>query len=292
MSRSHPGSLRWEGNNGTPGRAWPGSNWPQTSSTNQCRLRSAPLINGADQPRLGPAPPRALAVADVELAEPAQFPPDVVQVQHPGLVDPQADVGGQPGGRVVAGGRGELAAGGQFPAPPGEQLVDLRLGRRDAQLRIDRGPRRFISSSGHSTTRPVRLMQLDLVPQLQELEVHRQRCRPAGTRRRLRLAQHLAEVGIRVGTAASSTAACRTSPGSAPGGRCRCGSCCRPAPAEARARMNPASTSVSKSVSSSALAPVRCSRRSRTRSKANSCLPTSPETKSQRLGRGSPFHGG
>jgi hypothetical protein len=41
-------------------------------------------------------------------------------------------------------------------------------------------------------------MQLDLVPQLQELEVHRQRGRPPGARRRPRIPQHPAEVGIRV----------------------------------------------------------------------------------------------
>jgi hypothetical protein len=41
--------------------------------------------------------------------------------------------------------------------------------------------------------------------------------------------------------AASPTAAGRTSPGTAPGGRCRCGSCCRPArPRHARARTRPA----------------------------------------------------
>ena len=75
-------------------------------------------------------------MTDVQLAEPAQLPPHIVQVEHPGLVDPQPHVGGQPGDGVVAGGRGELAAGDQFLAPPGEQLLDLSAGRRDAQLRI------------------------------------------------------------------------------------------------------------------------------------------------------------
>jgi len=138
-------------------------------------------------------------VADVQLAEPAQLPPHVVQVQHPGLVDPQADVGGQPGGRVVTGRRGELAAGGQFPAPPGEQLLDLRLSRRDAQLRVDRGTRPVHLIQRALDHAAGQVVQFDLVPQLQELEVHRQRCRPAGTRRQLRPAEHLAEVGIRVG---------------------------------------------------------------------------------------------
>ena len=155
-------------------------------------------VDQRHQPRLRPPPPRALAVPDVELAEPAQLPPHVVQVQHAGLVDPQADVGRQPGGGVVPGGRGELAAGRQLPAPPGEQLLDLLLGRRHAQLRVDRGPRpvHLIQRAlGHAAGQVV---DLDLVPQLQELEVHRQRGRPAGPRRRPRIAQHLAEVRIGV----------------------------------------------------------------------------------------------
>jgi hypothetical protein len=41
-------------------------------------------------------------------------------------------------------------------------------------------------------------MQVDLVPQLQELEEHRHRGRPAGARRRPRITQHPAEVGIGV----------------------------------------------------------------------------------------------
>src|SRR5262249_44345734 len=36
-------------------------------------------VDQRHQPRLGPAPPRALAVADVQLAEPAQLPPHVIQ---------------------------------------------------------------------------------------------------------------------------------------------------------------------------------------------------------------------
>lgn len=41
-------------------------------------------------------------------------------------------------------------------------------------------------------------MQLDLVTQLQELEEHRQRRRSAGPGRGARIAQHLAEVTVRV----------------------------------------------------------------------------------------------
>jgi hypothetical protein len=68
-------------------------------------------VDQRHQPRLGPLAARSLAVADVELAEPAELPSHVVQVEHADLVDPQADVGLQPGGGVVPGGRGELPAG-------------------------------------------------------------------------------------------------------------------------------------------------------------------------------------
>jgi hypothetical protein len=40
-------------------------------------------------------------MADVQLAEPAQLPAHVVQVEHADLVNPQADIGLQPGGRVA-----------------------------------------------------------------------------------------------------------------------------------------------------------------------------------------------
>ncbi len=133
-------------------------------------------------------------MADVQLAEPAQLPPHVVQVQHPGLVDPQPHICRQPGHHVVAGGRGELAARSQLLPPPGEQLPDLRLSRRHAQLRADRSARpvHLIQRALDHTAGQV--MQLDLVLQLQELEVHRQRGRPPGARRRPRIPQHPAEV--------------------------------------------------------------------------------------------------
>jgi hypothetical protein len=52
------------------------------------------------------------------------------------------------GRRVVAGGRGELAATGQVLAPAGEQLVNLGGGRRVAQLRLG------------AAARPVELLQM------------------------------------------------------------------------------------------------------------------------------------
>jgi hypothetical protein len=66
-------------------------------------------VDQRHQPRLGAAASCSLAVADVQLAEPAQLPAHVVQVEHADLVDPQADVGLQPRGRVVPRGRDELA---------------------------------------------------------------------------------------------------------------------------------------------------------------------------------------
>ena len=89
-------------------------------------------VDERHQPRLGAAASCSLAVADVQLVEPAQLPAHVVQVEHADLVDRQADVGLPPRGRVVPPGRDEPAAGDQFLAPPGEQPLDLRPSRRDA----------------------------------------------------------------------------------------------------------------------------------------------------------------
>src|SRR5258707_3958756 len=82
-------------------------------------------VDQRHQPRLGAAASCSLAVADVQLAEPAQLPAHVVQVEHADLVDPQADAGLQPRGRVVPRGRDELAAGGQPPPPPRVQPPPL-----------------------------------------------------------------------------------------------------------------------------------------------------------------------
>ncbi len=156
-------------------------------------------VDHRHDPRLRTLPPRALAVADVELAEPAQLPADVVEVEHPDLVDAQPDVGRQPRGGVVASGRGELAARGELPAPPCEQLLDLGLGRRYPQLRVDEGPGTVHLVERALGHQPGQVVDLDLVAQLQELEVHRQRRRPPRPGRRLRVAQHLAEVEVGVG---------------------------------------------------------------------------------------------
>src|SRR4051812_23624993 len=82
---------------------------------------------------------------------------------------------GQPGDRVIPGGPGELAAGGQLLTPPGEQLLDLGLGRRDPKLRFDRGPRP-VHLVQRALEHPAgQVVDLGLVPQLQELEVDRER---------------------------------------------------------------------------------------------------------------------
>lgn len=100
--------------------------------------------------------------------------------------------------RAVAGGRGELAGGGQLRTPSGEQLLDLLGGRWNAQLRIDRSPRPVDLIQWAFNDAAGEVVQLDLVPQFQEPEVHRQRGRATGPRRRVRIPQHLAEVGVSV----------------------------------------------------------------------------------------------
>ena len=104
-----------------------------------------------------------------------------------------------PGDRVVAGGRGELAAGDQRLAPPGEHLLHLVGGRRDTQLRIDRGARPVDLVQRALDDPTCHVVQVDLVPKLQELEVHGQCCGPPGAGRRFGVAQHLAEVDVGIG---------------------------------------------------------------------------------------------
>jgi hypothetical protein len=81
------------------------------------------LISGTIRSR-GPEP-GALAVPDVELAEQAQVPLDVGEIELARLVDPQPDLGHQPAGCVVPVGRDELPAGRQLIPPPGEQPAHL-----------------------------------------------------------------------------------------------------------------------------------------------------------------------
>src|SRR5216684_6955539 len=140
----------------------------------------------------------ALAVPDVELAEPPQVPLDVGQIELARLVDPQPDLSHQPAGGVVTGRGGELPAGRQLPAPPREQPPDLLRIRRDPQpgLLPAAGPvhlvdRALDDASGH-------LVDLGPVPQLQEQEIRLQRLRPRQPGAPGSAAEHLAEVRVRV----------------------------------------------------------------------------------------------
>ena len=144
------------GTAGRPGRVWSSPNWPHTSSMYQRSVAS-----GAVDQRHHPLarPGTAGALADSARAASRTRPSShlhVGQVELAGLVDPQPDLGHQPGRRVVPRGRRELAAGRQLPAPPGEQRLDLRAPAAGSAAARPCGPRgRFISSIGHSTTRPV-----------------------------------------------------------------------------------------------------------------------------------------
>jgi hypothetical protein len=155
-------------------------------------------VDERDHPLARARAARSLAVADVPLAEPAQLPLHVRQVQAAGLVHPQPCLGHQPGRRVVPRGRGEFPAGRQVGPPPGEQDRDLPGRRRDPQrgLATAAGPvHRVDRAPGHVAGQ---LVDLGRVPQLQELEAGLQRLRPAAAGVRRRAAQRRAEVGIGV----------------------------------------------------------------------------------------------
>lgn len=86
--------------------------------------------------RAGSRTAGTLAVTDVQLAEAAQIPLAVGQVEFAGFVHAQPDLGHQSAGGVVAGGWGELPAARQVLPPPGEQPIHLLDGGRDAQLAL------------------------------------------------------------------------------------------------------------------------------------------------------------
>lgn len=160
--------------------------------------RAVGAVDQRDHPLARARAPGALAVADVELAEAAQLPLDVRQIELASLADPQPDLGHQLGSGVVPGGRGELPAGRQLAAPSGEQRLDLRPGRRNPQCRVLRAARpvHLVDRAlDHPTGHPV---DLDLVPQLQEQEVRGQRLRAPQPGAARRSPQHLPEVGVGV----------------------------------------------------------------------------------------------
>ena len=76
----------------------------------------------------------ALPVADVQLAQFAEVRAPVADVEHHRLVDPQSEPTPQRRGEVVPGGRQVLARLRHRGAPAGEQLLDLRVGRRHPHL--------------------------------------------------------------------------------------------------------------------------------------------------------------
>ncbi|WP_328981031.1 MULTISPECIES: hypothetical protein [Streptomyces] len=137
--------------------------------------RPVGTVDQRHHPLARPRAAGALAVADVELAEAAQVPLDVAQVEAASLAHPQADLGHQLRGGIVPGGRGELPAGRQLAAPAREQRPDLRLTRRDPQLSVlgPAWPVHLVDRAlDHPAGHPV---DFDLVPQLQEHEVRAQR---------------------------------------------------------------------------------------------------------------------
>jgi hypothetical protein len=136
------------------------------------------VVDQRDHPLTGPGPAGSLAVTDMELAEPAQVPLDVGQVELAGLIDPQPDLRQQTAGGVVAGGRGELPAGRQFFAPSGEQPAHLVGGGRDpepgllpAARPVHLVDRALDDPAGH-------LVDLGLVTELEEQEVSLERLGP------------------------------------------------------------------------------------------------------------------
>ena len=160
--------------------------------------RAARAVEQGHHPLPRPRAPRPLAQPDMQLAQRAQLPPHVIQGEVPGLIDPQPGIGHQPGRRVVAGRGRELPAGRQLLRPPGEQRLDLGLQGRDAQPGVLAAARpvHLIDRALHDP--PGHRVQLGLVPQLDELEVHAQRggLRQPGPLRRA--AQHPAEVRVGV----------------------------------------------------------------------------------------------
>lgn len=141
-------------------------------------------IDERNEPLLGASPARAFAVADVQLAEPAQMPLDVVEVQTSTFVDSLANSGHQLRCSEASGHRCEFSARAQIIAPRREQGVDLGFGwwdsdgnRRSAAWLVDLVDR---AQDGP----PSDVVDLDLVAQLQVAEKDRQGTRLAVTGRR------------------------------------------------------------------------------------------------------------
>ncbi len=157
-------------------------------------------------------------MADVELAEPAQLPPHVVQVQHPGLVDPQPHVGRQPGDRVVAAAGANLRHGDSSSRHPANSCS---TSASTGGTRSCGRPKRAAGSSHPAGTRSrgrsgCAARSCAAAPGTGSTP---SRGRPRGARRRTRIAQHPSEVGVRVAWLHLPQRPVRTRPGSAAGGR-------------------------------------------------------------------------
>lgn len=159
-----PSALRRsDGNSGTEWPAGSMLNRPSTSSMYQHRLRSAPLISGTSR-AFGPLRREPLPWRTLSVPKPAQLPPHVIQVEHPRLVDPQADICGQASDGVLRAAGANLASS---PRHPANSCSTSSTVGGDTQLRVDRGSRPvdLIELALHHTAGEV--VQLDLMPQLQ-----------------------------------------------------------------------------------------------------------------------------
>ena len=233
--------LRSEGNSGAPGRVWSSSNWPHTSSMNQRSVRSAPLISGTIRSR-GPEPRAPLPWRTWSLPKRPRSHLMSARSRLQASLTRSPTCGHQLRGGVVAGGRGELAAGRQLAAPAGEQVVDLLGAVGGIRSLASLAPRgRFISSIGHSTTRPVIWWISTLCRSSRNTKYVRQRLRPRQPGAARRAPQHLPEVRVGVGGLHLPQRPAEPGPDLLQVARRRRGSCRPPAPPRpARARTRPA----------------------------------------------------
>ncbi len=85
--------LRSDGSSGTPGLLGVVVAELALHVPGEPAQRLTCVIDQRDHPLTGPGPAGALAVTDMKLAEPAQLPFDIGQVELAGLIDPQPDLG-------------------------------------------------------------------------------------------------------------------------------------------------------------------------------------------------------
>lgn len=143
----------------------------------------------------------------------------------------------------------ELPARGQIRPPAGEQMLHVVDVRRDPQRRIT-----LATGTVHLVDRALddpagQVVDLDLVPQLNEQEVRLQRLRPAQPGALRGRPQHLAEVCVCIGRLHLPQRPTEPRPQPDRGDRHRSGSCRRPTqPRTGQARTRPAHRSRSPAV--------------------------------------------